>query len=176
MRKLLKASKAIKAHANLMEKIKRDMNGCVIWFTASAGECRAVNADHPNFLLKLDPDVADAYKDHRFLWTICTVILDRDIVSNRFNLDVTEYQETGTYFEIMDVAYHESISDVDSMNRRRRKNIAIFVRMGDHEFSEEFIDKLIAVDKEFYESEGLITEKDKHQERLELARKLERAL
>jgi hypothetical protein len=171
--KLIAKSKALSEAYNLPKQVEALMAGCVFWFTASSAQFRAVRLDSPKDLFAIHHKAAKHYREFEFTWTVCTVILDRDEIHNQFKHDTKVLECVGTYEDVANTAYYTAIDDMDKMNKKRRKNVAIFMTVGDVDFDEELIDKLIAVDPEFYESQAIQTEADIAREREQQIRLLE---
>lgn len=173
--KLQVKSKEIKQRLALQEDFKKEMQNAIIMMTPTMGQARVFRVDYPAFDCSLTAYANDLFKTITADWTMITAILSEDIVNNKFELNVhQETIEATTYNDVSEYSYLSTIGELDSMNPRRRKNVAFFFYMGDIELDLDFIDKLLANDEEFFNSEGLVTGKDQHRQLKEQIRLLGR--
>ena len=173
--KLQAKAKANKAERQALANVHNEMSNCIILMTPSSGVCKGVRKDYPEFAFYMSHETDKVYKTLKTTWSVCTAILCDDIVNGRLEWDIEQWiAYNSTYEEIADLAYTETQAVLDKMNPNRRKNIALIFYMGDMEFDQDYIERLVHTDKSFFESTGLITNKDQQRQLKEQIRLLER--
>ncbi|MDX1475058.1 MAG: hypothetical protein R3309_12865 [Reinekea sp.] len=165
MNNLLKRQQAIKAKKELHTRTISELSKSMIVFTASMAEVRLVHQSMPHFLFRLDPDIADYYKEADLPWSLAVVVLNKDKLNGRFEFDTTLVNLECKYEDLMNAVWSYTQEELDAANPTRTKNIAILATVGECEFEDYLIERMISIDPEFYESEGLITSKEQARRR-----------
>lgn len=159
--KLQAKAKKIKAERQALENVHKEMSNCIILMTPSSGVCKGLRKDYPEFAFYMSPETDKVYKTLKTTWSVCAAMLCDDIVNGRLEWEIEQWIAKGfSYEEVADTAYLETQAVLDKMNPNRRKNIALIFHMGDMEFDQDYIERLVHTDKSFFESTGLVTNKD----------------